>query len=179
VNLTAQLAELYRRFNYPSTPGTATTTRLTAFLNDSLQDLISEPGLGQWITEHVPPVTVASVANQAVYAAPYSVNRIDSITERSNNRRLEMRSFDWYRQAQPDPTIFTGTPDTWVPLGFQAVQVQPTAATGLWAASSAAGDTTQSVKLETVQTTGIPFSSALTLNGSRACSWARQRRIWK
>jgi len=166
MNLGAQLSELYRRLNYQTTPATAVTTRLTAFLNDTLQDLISEPDLGRFITEHVPPITVASVANQAIYAAPYTVTRIDAITERVNNRRLDMREWDWYRTANPDPTIFSGVAQAWVPVGFQAVQVQPAAATGLWAASSAGADTTQTVRVETVQTGGIPFSGSLSLNGS-------------
>jgi len=165
MNLSAQLAELYRRLNLPSPPA-ATTTRLTAFLNDTLQELISEPGIGQWVTEHSPQLTIASVANQAIYTAPYTVTRIDAIVERANNRRLVLRDWDWYRRANPDQTSFTGTPEAWVPLGFQAVQVQPTAATGLWAASTAAGDTTQTVRVETVQTTGIPFAGSLALNGT-------------
>lgn len=166
MNLGSILSELYRRCNYPSSPAAATTTRLTAYVNDTLQDLISEPGLGQWITENIPPLTIASVANQPWYAAPYAMARIDSITDRANNRKLQAKDFAWYRAVQPDPTIFTGTPDTWIPMGFQAVQVQPAAATGLWAASSSGSDTTQSVKLETVQTGGSIFAGSLNLNGT-------------
>ncbi len=159
------LLDLYRRLNYSTTPAAEVTTRLTAFLAEALQDVMSEPGIGAWIARNQPPITVASVIGQATYAIPASVARIDAVTDRTNDWQLDMRPFDWYRRQEPDPTSHTGTPSVWVPLGFQPVTSQPSAATGLWAVSTSASDTTQSVKLETIRTGGYPFSGAIALNG--------------
>lgn len=166
MTLTQMLAELYRRFGYATSPASDIATRFTAHLNETLQDVISEPGLGEWITKNTPPVTFASVASRAVYGLPAGTQRITAITDRTNDRRLEERSFAWYRSADPDPSANTGTPDVWVPMGFQAVAVQPSAATGLWAVSSSASDTTQTVRVETVRTGGLPFSGSLAINGT-------------
>lgn len=166
MNLTALLADLYRRTNQPSAPAAGVTTRLTAYLNEALQEIMSEPGLGEYLTLNLPPVTFASVASQATYALPAGVVRIDAITDRTNVRSLDMRTLEWYRRVDPDPTTYTGVPEVWIPLGFQAVSTQPASATGLWGVSSSASDTTQSVKVETVRTGGMPFSGAIALNGT-------------
>jgi hypothetical protein len=165
VTLTQILADLYRRLSYSSSPATEIATRLTAFVNETLQEILSEPGLAAWIARNEPNPTFASVANRAAYAVPLALDRVDFLTEHTNQRRLTAKSMDWYRATYPDPTAITGTPDAFVPTGFQAVSVQPTAATGIWGVSTSAADTTQSVKVETVRTGGVPFSSALTLNG--------------
>lgn len=166
MTLTQMLADLYRRTDQTTAPTASTTTRYTAYLNEALQEVLSEPGMGLWLARNEPMVTFASVLNQAVYAIPWGSDRVDAITERTTQIRLRAQSVDWYRRAAPDPTVVTGTPGYYVPFGFQAVSVQPAAATGLWAVSTAAGDTTQSVKIETMRTGGNPFSSALTLNGT-------------
>ncbi len=160
------LLDLYRRLNYGTTPASEVTTRLSTFLNETLQDVISEPGIGQWVTLNQPPVTFASVSGTAVYALANSIQRIDAITERTNYIKLEMRPLEWYRSQSPNPTVFTGTPSVWVPLGFAAVSTQPSAATGLWAVSSSGSDTTQTVRCETVRTGGVTFSGSLSLNGT-------------
>jgi len=166
VTYNALLLDLYRRCGYTNASvDAAVTLRLSGFLNEALQDVISEPGIGAWITLNQPPVTFASVVNQAIYAIPNGVQRIDAISDRTTNTTLELSDLTWYRTASPNPAIFTGTPSAWVPFGFMAVSSQPSAATGLWAVSSSASDTTQSVKIETVRTGGVTFSSALTLNG--------------
>lgn len=166
MNLTAILADLYRKLNYAASPDATVTTRLTAGVNETLQEILSEPGMGEWLARNEPNVTLASVASRAAYAVPLALDRVDAITERTTQRRLTAKSMDWYRNTFPDPTVITGTPDFFVPTGFQAVSVQPTAATGIWGVSTAAGDTTQSVKVETVRTGGNPFSGALTLTGT-------------
>jgi hypothetical protein len=166
MNLTSMLSDLYRRFGYASAPATDVGVRFTAFLNEALQDVIAEQGLGEWITRNVPPVTFASVASTPTYGLSMGTSRITAITERTNDLRLTMRPFDWYRYQEPDPTSSTGTPTVWVPLGFIAVSQQPAAATGLWAVSTSASDITQTVRLETVRTGGLLFSGSLAINGT-------------
>lgn len=160
------LSDLYRRLDFASTPDATVTTRLKSYLNETLQEVISEPGIATWIAREEPMVTFASVASQAIYAVPLSVDRVDAITERSNQRRLIAQSLDWYRAIQPDPTTNSGTPSYFVPLGFQAVLVEPSAATGLWAVSTSASDTTQVIYVETVRTGGNPYSGSVTITGT-------------
>src|SRR5689334_618242 len=99
------LSELYRRHGYPTSPSSAVTTRLTAFLNECQQELLSEPGLRTWLARHEPPLTFASVASRATYGVP--TPSIDAIVDRTNLVRLEARSLDWYRSVEPDPTTRT------------------------------------------------------------------------
>lgn len=157
------LSDLYRRLNYASSPATEVTTRLTAFLNETLQEMLSEPGAGAFLARNEPPPTVASVINQAVYST--TVARIDSIADRSNRERLDLRTVDWYRTVDPDPTAHTGRPTAWVPLGFSPVLVQPTAATALYVVSASAGDTTQTAYVETIRTGGAQTLIPVTLQG--------------
>lgn len=168
MNLSTMLADLYRRLNYATTPATEVSTRLTAFVNASLQELMSEAGVGAWLTRNEPPVTFDTVVGQAVYASP--VARIDAISDRSNRERLTLQSMDWYRRVDPDPTAHTGRPESWVPLGFSAVATPPVPsdpqATGLWAVSTSASDTAIVVRLDTVRTGGVTFSGSATLTGT-------------
>lgn len=167
MTLTSMLAELYRRFGYATSPASEISTRYTAFLNETLQELIAEPGLGGWFTRNEPMAIVASVANQAVYAVPAPTSRIAAITERTNDKRLESRSLQWYRSAEPDPTANTGTPDVWVPLGFQAVSVQPSNASNIFVKSTAAGDTNTAV-IEGIRTSGYFFARSVSMTGITA-----------
>lgn len=162
------LADLGRRLNYQASPSAEVTTRLTYFLNEALQEVVSQPDMGAWLARNEPQVSFASVVGQSVYGVP--VARIDALTERTNRTRLELRLLDWYRRAQPDPTTDTGTPSAWVPLGFSPVLTQPGASTpqstGLWAGSSSASDTAIVVRVETIRSGGVAFSGSLTLNGT-------------
>lgn len=163
------LADLYRRTNHPTSPASAVTTRLTAYVNEGLQELYSLPGLGAWVTQHVPPLTFASVASTATYTLPPGVARIESITEATNYRRLSMQSRDWYYAQQPDPTSSTGTPDTWIPLGWSAVAVQPSNASEIFIKSTSASDT-NTVYIEGIRTGGYPVSLSTTMTGTTAKS---------
>jgi hypothetical protein len=161
MNLAAMQADLFRRLVYPAAPSTPTTTRLTSFLNDGLQEVLGEPGLGEWFTQNDPAMTFASVASQPVYALSWAVQRIDAIVDRTNLRKLEMRPLSWYRQTEPDPTIRSGIPSVWIPLGFEAVQVQPSAAAAIFIKSTSAGET-GAAYLEGIRTGGYPASATIT-----------------
>ena len=164
MQLTNILADLYRRLGYASSPATEVSTRLTAFVNQVHREIISRPGLEQLLRGDA-PITFASVASQAQYALPPSVVSVEAITERTNNLRLREVSQSWIREMDPG-LVQTGPPDSYALTGIQAVAVQPSAATGLWVVSSAAGDTTQSIKVETVRTGGYAFSGSANLNGT-------------
>ena len=111
MTLSTLLADLYRKLNYDTSPAATVTTRLTAMLNEALDDLMSDPGIGPFLSLDVPPLTFASVADQQVYAL--LTDRIDAITERTNDRKLIQKDLSWWRGVQPDPTDNTGTPEVW------------------------------------------------------------------
>jgi hypothetical protein len=147
------LTNLYRRLNWPDSPDSAVTTRLTMFLNQRHRALVSSPALRQ-LREGFG--TFTTVANQAEYALPYGIARIRAIRDTTNDRALGgPRAWDWYRQAYPDPAANTGTPDCWVPIGVRAVYKRP-GAQGVWAVSTAAGDTTQAVYMAATLSTTDP-----------------------
>lgn len=165
------LSDVYRRLGLPTTPVSATTTRLAAFLNDTLQEIVSEPGIGAWIDRNEPPFTFASVANQAVYGL--NIPRVLSVQDRTNDRTLEMRSREWYDQAEPDPTSNSGTPSVWIPLGFSAVSIQPSNASELFVISSSASDNgTVTAFLEGIRTGGYPRALSVAMNGITAVSFS-------
>jgi hypothetical protein len=155
------LSDLYRTLNYTSTPPAATTTRLTAYLNDVHRQVLSTPGLDRLRDD---TITFASVANQPYYGLPPSIARIEAITDRTTQIRLRERSRDEILLGDP-ALVMTGPPDCYINRGFQQVQTQPAAATGLWAVSSSAADNTQTVWIETIRTGGYAFAGSLTLNG--------------
>lgn len=173
---TELLADLYRRLGYTSSPASDVTTRLTAFLDETVSELASEPGLSPYLARLTPPLVVASVASQAVYAVPSpGLDRITAVTDRTNDRRLAARSFEWYRSIEPDPVATSGTPEAWIPMGISAVAKQPSNASALFVDSTSASDTgtatalvmTSDGQLRTVSVvmtgiTGVTLSSTVT-----------------
>ena len=162
MTLTQLLADCYRRLNHPTSPPSAVTTRLTAFLNDAHRQILTRPGMER-LRDDV--MTFASVANQARYGLPPNIARIKSITDRTNDLRLALRTLDTLRSEDPGLTA-SGTPDGYVPISYQPVAVQPSAATGIWAVSSSASDTAgPTVSIDTFTTGGYrhtPSATALT-----------------
>jgi hypothetical protein len=166
MTLSTLLANLYARLNYPSTPQADVTSRLTLFLNQRYRRLLSQPALRQ-LREGVG--TFASVASQPEYGLQGAVARITAIRDTTNRRMLAPIAWEVYRQAQPDPSTETGTPDAWAPLGMRAL-FRKTGGTVVYAASSSAADTTQvvhsSVSRSDSTPTGLPQSFTTNLNGT-------------
>lgn len=162
MNLTAMLADLYRRLDYTATPPGTITTRLTSFVNTTHRQILGTPGLD---TMRDDTLTFASVTTQAVYGLPPAISRIEAITDRTTMLKLTQRALSEIRASDPG-LVQTGPADQYVNRGYQQVQLQPTAATGLWVVSSSAADVTQSVKIESVRTGGYAYSGAATLNGT-------------
>jgi hypothetical protein len=122
------------------------------------------------MTRSEPPVTIASVASQSVYTTPAPFTRILAVTERTNDRRLVLRSMDWWRDADPDPTANTGTPEAWVPLGFVGVAKQPSDASELFVDSTSASDVSTAY-LEGYRTGGYRFATEVTMTGTTAVTF--------
>lgn len=156
-----------QRLNLNAAPTHDVAERGNNFLNDCLQELISEPGIGQWITSHQPNLTFASVASRTVYGLPGSSGRINGILDRTNDLQLTMMSKEDWRAAAPDITAYTGTPSAWVPLGTIAVALQPSDASRLFIDSTSASDT-QKAFIEGIRTGGYPQRASVTLTGTTA-----------
>jgi hypothetical protein len=161
MTLTNILADLYRRLNFTTTPPAATTTRLTAFINDAHRQMLTIPGMERLRDD---TITFASVASQPRYTLPQNVARIKAIVDRANMRRIQFLSLDQLRSLDPGQTA-SGSSDWYTPIGYQAVAKQPAAATGLWVVSTLGADTTQTAFIETVRTGGSRYSTSATLNG--------------
>lgn len=106
------------------------------------------------IREDVIPVT--ATANKARTGLPPAVERINKITDRTNNYVLSQVPLAELRLIDPAQANTGNFPQRYAVIGNQAVQQQPAAATGLWVASSSASDTTQHVFIESIITGGVP-----------------------
>jgi hypothetical protein len=167
VTLSALLGDLYRRLGYQSSPAAEVTTRLTAFLNETQREILSKPGRERLIEARV---TLASVAAQPEYGLPASLARIFTVRDIANEITLQPMSPARYRAVTPDPSSFTGTPDYYVPLGLGAWARRPSDASELFAKSSDATDTTQTLHFEVALANGNVRTSSVALNGITAVS---------
>lgn len=164
MNLGAQLTDLYARLRYPSPPA-AITTRLKSFLNEAHRELLSLPGMERLRDD---TLAITANANQVRTGLPPAVGRIHGITDHANNRKLEQVPISELRNLDPGQTFNSGYAFQYAVVGYRQIQVQPSAATGIWAVSSVAGDTAQKVFLEGLTTGGyhhIPASAGTTLTG--------------
>ncbi len=168
------LTSLYRRLNKSETPDTATKNRLVGFLNEAYREVLSLPGI-QRLREDT--LTFASVANQARYALPW-VPKIQRLFETTNDRLLQPMTLADYRAIDPDPSSTTGTADCWVWAGYTPVAVQPSNASELFAKSSSAGDTTQTIYVEGEIDGGYPRTASVTLTGTTAVSLSASITNW-
>ena len=159
-------ADFYRRFGYASSPATEVTTRVTALLNETQEEILSRPGLASLLNGSL---SFDSVASTPTYALPQGIARLKSLREITNDHVLTPQSREWYRTAYPDPAAVTGTPDSVIYFGDAAVAKQPSDASELWVDSTAAGDT-GTAYLEGFRTGGYFTSLSVTMTGVTAVS---------
>ena len=169
MNLNELVQDFCRRTNFNTAPSNEIRERAQAFLNETLQEIASEPGISTWIARHEPDLTFTSVANQWAYGV-ISTGRIEGIRERTTQQTIEMMSMDEWRALQPDPTVFTGTPSNWVPYGTVAVAVQPSNASQVFIKSTSASDT-GTAYLEGVRTGGYPTRLSVAMQGTTGVSF--------
>jgi hypothetical protein len=167
VRLTDIEADLYRRLGYASSPATDVTTRIRAFINQVHRQLLTLPGL-EYLRDDT--ITFASVNAQARYGLPPSVARIKAITDRTNDRRITLATLDQLRNADPGLDA-NGTPASYVPIGWQAVSVQPSDASELFVDSTSASDT-NTAYLEGIRTGGYPRVLSVTMTGTTAVTFS-------
>jgi hypothetical protein len=153
-----------------------TQRRIRGFLNDDIRDVLTRPGMESL---RATTTTFATVASQDAYGLPLQFTKIDRIVDRTNFRTLEEKDLSWLRDVQPNPTR-TGNPYAWVPYGWQAVAIQPSAPLELFVQSSSAADTTQTVAVEGYTTGGVfRAPAAVTLNGTTLVSISASTTTWE
>lgn len=113
-------------------------------------------------------ITKASVIDQQTYGVV--LQQINYVTEQTTQRQLPKRTLDWYRSRYPDPSRFSGTPTSWVPMGQARIHTRPSAACELFVVSTSASDTTQVVKVEAVRRNGYRVSLSKTVTGTTPLS---------
>lgn len=142
--------------------------RLTAFLNQTQLEILGQPSYRRLLTVKTPLVTLAG---EHRYGLPPFVERIVSVVDPRNQRRLGVMSTDMYRRYQPNPAVSTGTPDAYAFDGWGAMQFLPKAPTeGVYVFSSAPDDG-KKITARIVQSNAIPAqelwrSITVTLNAA-------------
>lgn len=169
MTLSALLADLYDRTNYGTAPAASVTTRFTRWLNLVHRAILTQ----HWASRlRDDTLTFASVANQAVYALPPAVAKIEHVHDRTNRRPLAERDLGWLRQRDPGLSQIGGPAQVYIPRGIQPVAVQPSAAAEIFIVSTAAGDTNLAY-LEGIRTGGYPVSlGPITMTGVTAKSFS-------
>jgi hypothetical protein len=158
------LSILYERLNFAASPATDVTTRLGNALNEGHRMILREPGL-QRLRDVAGPVTFASVASLGYYGLPAVLSDIRAITDRTNDRRLQTLSWTAVRSGDPGLDA-TGTPHGYVNVGIRQVKRLPVS-TGLWAVSSSAADSTQTIQANGIRSAGDPTGDqTATLTGT-------------
>lgn len=166
MNFGGILTDLYARLRYPPAPNAATVTRLKAFVNETHRELLTMPGIEK-LRDDV--LAITATANRARVGLPPAVSRVNAITDHVNNRKLEQVPLSELRVQDPGQVFTSGFPYKYAEVGYRQIQIQPAAATGLWAASSLVGDTTQKLFIEGLTTGGyhhIPATLGTTLTGT-------------
>ncbi len=132
-------------------------------MNQTHRKLLRTPGISRLRDDVMPITAFAGVARSGL---PPVVSRIRGITDRLNNVPLGQVSLADLRLMNASGSFTSGFPTRFAVVGLRSVQLQPTAATGLWAVSSSATDTAgPAVFVQTITTGGYQYSDTKALNG--------------
>ena len=153
MNLTQIENTCYRRLRFTAQPPAPIATRIREEINEVHSDICSRPDLQKLRDD---TIAITATANKARTGLPPTVARVNGITDRTNNYRLQEVTLEDLRRFDPAQANTTSYPQFYAVVGNQPVQIQPAAATGLWAVSSSTADTTQKIYVETILTGGYP-----------------------
>lgn len=156
--------DCYDQLGQAQTPPAATSRRIKRFINTWHRRIVSSPGMDP-LRRIV--LTNASVANQQVYGIV--VNTILTITESSTQRILSKQTLGWYRAHYPAPSLTTGTPDYWIPMGTARIHTRPSIASELFIVSTQAADA-GTVKIEAIRSNGYHVTLSHVLTGTTPVS---------
>jgi hypothetical protein len=142
MTLDDMLIDCCTRLNYP--PDLAVVepkvkARLTAFLNQTQYEILGQPSFVRLL--YIESVLQAE-AGVSVYGLPDYYERILSVVDPINQRRLSVMSMDAYRRYLPNPLTQQGTPVSYAFNGWGAMELQPTSLEDVYVYSEAADDGT-------------------------------------
>lgn len=137
-------------------------TRLKRWYNEAHVEVLRLPEMADLVNAEI---SFSSVASQKIYGLPQVFDSVEGMIQQSNGRNITERSRAWLRINDPGLSA-EGQPIHYIPMGFQPTMRQPVS-TGLWAVSTAAGDTTQNVRIQGVRADGFAIAQvSTTLTGT-------------
>jgi hypothetical protein len=153
---------IYHDCGFTDTPAALVVTRVKDWVNEGHRRILRDPKFSKLRAGTVP---FSSVIGVTIYGFPQVFERVDAIVQQTNDRRLTFMTRDRYRSMDPAERA-TGVPSHYVPEGYGVLFKKLLADGGIWAVSSAAGDTTQVLTYEGISTNGDQVSPAqVTLTG--------------
>jgi len=167
MTFTQILADCYRWLGFQTTPATAVQTRVKAFVNETHRELLTLPGMARLRDD---TLAITTTANTARTALPKAVERIRAITDHTNNWRLRQIPLSDLRTQDPGRQWTGSYPERYAVVGWRQVAVQPSDASAVYAKSTAAGDTTQTLFVEGVRSGGAVSTASVTLTGTTAAA---------
>lgn len=153
------LDDTYARLKYTAAPPAAIQARIKRFANETHREILTLPGMSRLRDDVIPIGVPANVAR--IGLPPIVARVIGPMVDRANNHQVHPASVRDFRRADPAQSFVGGPPVQYAVTGYQQVQAQPAAASGLWAASSSASDASGPVVFcESLTTGGYPHVTA-------------------
>lgn len=166
MNLTNILADSYRRLGFGTSPASDVATRLTAFANLEIREILSDPILSKLRRR---TVSFATVGDLATAVLPQAATRVYSIVDRTNQRELDEVGQAWIREQDPGRSFTSGTPEAFATIDYTSpVARQPADSSQLLVKSSSASDTSQVAYIEFINSDGYIQTANATLTGTTA-----------
>lgn len=166
MNLTNILADAYRRLSFGTSPGSEVSTRLTAFANAEIREILSDPILSKLRRR---PVSFSTVADLPTCVLPQAAVRIYSIVDRTNQRELDEETQEWIREQDPGQSFSSSAPEAFAIVNYTSpIARQPSDSSQLLAKSSSASDTAVVAYIEFINSDGYIQAANATLTGATA-----------
>jgi hypothetical protein len=154
---------VYRDCGYKDTPAADVITRVKGWISQGHRRVLRDPRFSKLRMGSVP---FSSVNGVTTYGIPEVFERMDKIVQQTNDRPLTFMSQAKYRIIDPAERS-TGTPDSYVPMGYGVIFRKLATDGGIWAVSTDAADTTQTLTYQGIDTNGDILSPGqVTLTGT-------------
>ena len=140
MTLTDLLIDCCTRLNYPpdlTLVEAKVKDRFTAFLNQTLTDILGQPSYQRVLQAQAHLITEAG---HNAYGLPSFFEKISAIVDRKNQRRLGVLSVDAYQRYLPNPDTQQGTPVSYAFNGWGAMFFQPLSTETVYAVSNDVAD---------------------------------------
>lgn len=152
------LIDCCTRLNYPpvlAEVDAKVKARLTAFLNQTQDEILGQPTYRRLLNLHYPLTTTA---NQYAYGLPHFVKRVRGVIDNNNQHRFNPMSADAFFSYVPNPFATLGTPMAYAFDGWGPVQNQPNEPSQAFAFAPNDGLNVKSLTMQAVQSIPLPES---------------------